>query len=500
MDTKEVSDKYVAPCFVNGLEAYDSEINLGELIVALGGEIYFVKFIINPEEDDVELAVVLGRPFMRLTKGIADFGNETITIYLKLDPLLDSAGEEEKIGDEWDLLLDDIVFGDILDIKGVVLSPFVCKMGKSNRNKRKQLDKYQLINSDMGPLMSFGKPLTQKEAQREALAINICERYSLLEEERPVIKTIGLFNTIITSLKALDEGFSVKNYVRKFLKALHPKWREKVTTIEESKDLSSLDLDEERAKSIALKAKKESSDYETLTFGSKDEEYVMADEKKGKSDRLCFRCGDLNHLISNCPNPTRNKDQNAFIGGSWSDSKNDAKDKTCLMAQSSNVVTLNYSYYSDNASSNDNDTMKIEYNSLCEISLKTINKRTKRDLLEKEVLELNEKLKKPERSKEINIACKSCQELKLENAKLKETQVKFVKFDKSANLLREMLNNQKSSSCIIGLGFDSNKASTSETKPMSFVGSSAEKATDGSTIKVHGSNKPRSVSRKVVKN
>ncbi|GJY03477.1 hypothetical protein Tco_0369417, partial [Tanacetum coccineum] len=32
--------------------------------------------------------------------------------------------------------------------------------------------------------------------------------------------------------------------VRKFLKALHPKWRAKVTAIEESKDLTSLSLDE----------------------------------------------------------------------------------------------------------------------------------------------------------------------------------------------------------------------------------------------------------------
>ncbi|GJX22888.1 hypothetical protein Tco_0227333 [Tanacetum coccineum] len=90
-----------------------------------------------------------------------------------------------------------------------------------------------------------------------------------------------------------------RNYVRKFLRALHTKWREKVTTIEESKDLSSLALDElignlkvhkvvmkkdseiyrgkkERVKSIALKAKKESSDDETSTSGSDDEEYAMA--------------------------------------------------------------------------------------------------------------------------------------------------------------------------------------------------------------------------------
>nr|GFC47242.1 UBN2 domain-containing protein [Tanacetum cinerariifolium] len=52
------------------------------------------------------------------------------------------------------------------------------------------------------------------------------------------------FNTIITSLKALDKDFSSKNYVRKFLRALHPKWRAKVTAIDESNDLSSLSLDE----------------------------------------------------------------------------------------------------------------------------------------------------------------------------------------------------------------------------------------------------------------
>ncbi|GKD22280.1 hypothetical protein Tco_1223983, partial [Tanacetum coccineum] len=206
-------------------------------------------------------------------------------------------------------------------------------------------------------------------------------------------------------------------------------------------------------------------------------------------------CGDPNHLIGDCPKPSSNKDQKAFIGGSWNDSENDAEDKTndetCLMAQSSKEVIPNSSYYSDNASSLDNDTMQIEYDSLCEISLKFINKnkllKTKRVLLEKEILELNKKIKKLKRSKEIDITCKLCQELKLENARLKKTQVKFVKFDKSTNSLKEMLNNQKSSSCKIGLGFDSSKASTSGTKPISFVESSAKNTTNGSTIKVHRS-------------
>nr|GEY54478.1 UBN2 domain-containing protein [Tanacetum cinerariifolium] len=52
------------------------------------------------------------------------------------------------------------------------------------------------------------------------------------------------FNTIITSLKALDESFSSQNHVRKFLRALPTKWHPKVTTIKESKDLSTIPLDE----------------------------------------------------------------------------------------------------------------------------------------------------------------------------------------------------------------------------------------------------------------
>ncbi|GKF06717.1 hypothetical protein Tco_0037385, partial [Tanacetum coccineum] len=63
------------------------------------------------------------------------------------------------------------------------------------------------------------------------------------------------FNTIITSLKALDEGYSSKNYVRKFLRALHPKWRAKVTAIEESKDLTSLSLVMKSVRLLEVKTK-----------------------------------------------------------------------------------------------------------------------------------------------------------------------------------------------------------------------------------------------------
>ncbi|GJY34982.1 hypothetical protein Tco_0420360, partial [Tanacetum coccineum] len=131
-------------------------------------------------------------------------------------------------------------------------------------------------------------------------------------------------------LKALDEDFSSKNYVRKFLRALHPKWRSKVTTIEESKDLTSLSLDE------LIGNLKESSDKDSSTSDSEDEEYAMAvrDIKKFFKRRERF--------VRQPHDERKNYNQRAFVGGSWSDSNEDeeerTKDKKCLMAKASNEV------------------------------------------------------------------------------------------------------------------------------------------------------------------
>ncbi|GJZ99736.1 zf-CCHC domain-containing protein [Tanacetum coccineum] len=175
----------------------------------------------------------------------------------------------------------------------------------------------------------------------------------MILEKESIDNVFARFNTIITSLKALDKGYSSK-----------------VTAIEELRDLISLSLDElignlkvhkviikkdsevvkdkrEQMRSLALKAEKESIDEESSTFGSEDEEYAIAvrdfnkffkrrgrcvrqprDEKKSfqrsrdgqnkKRERKYFRCGDPNHLIGECPKPPKNKNRRDFIGGSWS--------------------------------------------------------------------------------------------------------------------------------------------------------------------------------------
>ncbi|GJV89990.1 alpha/beta hydrolases superfamily protein, partial [Tanacetum coccineum] len=63
------------------------------------------------------------------------------------------------------------------------------------------------------------------------------------------------------------------------------------------------------------------------------------DDKNGKSNRKCFRCGDPNHLIGEYPKPPNDKNQRVSVRGSWSDSGEEddekVKNETCLVAQAS---------------------------------------------------------------------------------------------------------------------------------------------------------------------
>ncbi|GJY31201.1 hypothetical protein Tco_0414696 [Tanacetum coccineum] len=118
-------------------------------------------------------------------------------------------------------------------------------------------------------------------------------------EDESIYSAFARFNTIITSLKALDEG-SLETQVHEMI-------------IKKDSEIVKAKV---KRKSLALKAKKESSDEECSTSGSEDEEYAMAvrDFKKFFKRR-----------------------------GSWSDSgeENDEKiqDETCLVAQAPNETS-----------------------------------------------------------------------------------------------------------------------------------------------------------------
>ncbi|GJX39144.1 zf-CCHC domain-containing protein, partial [Tanacetum coccineum] len=342
----------------------------------------------------------------------------------------------------------------------------------------------------------------------------------VISENESIDSAFARFNTIITSLKALDECYSSKNYVRKFLRALHPKWRAKVMAIEESKDLTSLSLNELIGN---LKSKKESSDEECLNSGSEDEEYAMAvrdfkkffkrrgrfvrqpqndkkafqrsrDDKNGKGDRKCFRCGDPNHLIGECPKPPKDKNQRAFVGGSWSDSGEEddekVKDETCLVAHASSEVCSESSYFSDENSSIDDIALDNEYDKLCKMSLKIITKNKKlkatRNSLENELRELKDKFSTLEKNKVVDLDCAKCYVLKIENEKLKDESTRLNKFEKSTHCLNEILSNQKPSRDKLGLGFNSFEASSSGTKEIKFMKAQKKAYSDGGPINMGG--------------
>ncbi|GKB33578.1 DNA-directed DNA polymerase [Tanacetum coccineum] len=268
METDKISERYITPCFVNGLEAFDGEVNLAfdenlisnefavklcldyevkkgkklvkkELIVALKGELYFVKFIINPEEYDFEPGVILGRSFLRLAQGVVNFGNGVITIYLEPDPFEEDSKKTGKSSDDWDQLLD-FNFDDVPK-SGEELPPFVCKMGKSNRNKKRAMENLNLFYQDIGPSSSTGRHLTQEEAVKEELAIRISQRCALLEEERPVIETMA--------------------YNDKYKKILDEIWKDKVEL-----DGKTVEEDEEAVKRLKGKALKEKDDPGAFIF------------------------------------------------------------------------------------------------------------------------------------------------------------------------------------------------------------------------------------------
>ncbi|GKE86348.1 hypothetical protein Tco_1560090, partial [Tanacetum coccineum] len=130
-----------------------------ELMVLLRGEIYFVQFIINPEEEKFEPGLIFGRSFLRSTKGIINFREGTITIQPDFDPFLLSSDEEKNPNlDDLKTLLD-FDFDEEPQTE-TYLPPLVCKMGKGSRNKKKVIENIMYFNNGARPSSSFGTPLT----------------------------------------------------------------------------------------------------------------------------------------------------------------------------------------------------------------------------------------------------------------------------------------------------------------------------------------------------
>nr|GEU67579.1 hypothetical protein [Tanacetum cinerariifolium] len=167
MDTEEVSDRFVTPCFVTGPEAYDGEINFGVEENMISNE-YAVKLCLEHEVKRGN--IIVKKELIVAVREITDFEAGTITIYPDIDPFLEDTKEEEKNIDDWDQLLDF------------------------------KLDDIPLSGGE--ELMSF------EEATKEALALRISQKFALLEEVRPVLETMA--------------------YHAKYKKVLDEIWKDKV--------------------------------------------------------------------------------------------------------------------------------------------------------------------------------------------------------------------------------------------------------------------------------
>ncbi|XP_074297190.1 uncharacterized protein LOC141627886 [Silene latifolia] len=182
------------------------------------------------------------------------------------------------------------------------------------------------------------------------------------------------FSSIINELANLGRTYESEDIVRKVLRSLTIRWRQKVTAIEEGRDLTLLKyeslmgilmahelvLDEDakeipKAKGLALNAfssDNESDVEEEVALLSKRIAIIIRKQNQGKFDNFkskkstpsfsssssssssrfmsrmrCFKCGDRDHQIRNCPNGKKKSLEINFGGESDSEDDESPKEK-----------------------------------------------------------------------------------------------------------------------------------------------------------------------------
>ena len=136
------------------------------------------------------------------------------------------------------------------------------------------------------------------------------------------------------------------------------------------------------------------------------------------------------------------------------------------MAGTSIEVSSETEYYSDESLSLDENELENEYRKLCKLGHKvTKNKLLKQtnNQLKDEILELKIKLSNLEKGKE-SLECKNCLDVKNENQLLKDEITRIEKLENSSTSLRKIICAQRLYGDKTGLGYNSNEASTSNTK------------------------------------
>ncbi|VFQ89822.1 unnamed protein product, partial [Cuscuta campestris] len=181
---------------------------------------------------------------------------------------------------------------------------------------------------------------------REAKIDFLTHEYELfrMKENEKIDEMFERFSKIVNDLHALKKTYTDKEFVRKILRSLTPKWRSKADAIQESIGITNVTIDglrgnlktyestilfpslgEQKKKGIALKATssqepamEESSD-EDNEFGlviKKFHKFMRKEyERKGKKHGgppKCYGCGEVGHIKPKCPNAKNEKEKKPF--------------------------------------------------------------------------------------------------------------------------------------------------------------------------------------------
>ncbi|GJW80879.1 retrovirus-related pol polyprotein from transposon TNT 1-94 [Tanacetum coccineum] len=182
------------------------------------------------------------------------------------------------------------------------------RIGPSRNDKEREI-KWSDVEE---PLDLVDTSNSQVKDNKIDLLVQQYEQFIIFEDES-IDSASARFNTIFTSLKSLDEECS--------------------TSESENEEYA-----------MALRYFKRRGRFVRQPWNNKKTFQRSQDDKNGKSDRKCFRCGNPNHLIGECLKPPKDKNQRAFVGGSWNDSGEEdnekVNNKTCLLAQASSEICL----------------------------------------------------------------------------------------------------------------------------------------------------------------
>ncbi|GKV05126.1 hypothetical protein SLEP1_g17167 [Rubroshorea leprosula] len=229
-------------------------------------------------------------------------------------------------------------------------------------------------------------------------------------------------NDIVTNFKALGKVYPSQEVVRKVLRSLPKNWEANKTTIEESKDLNTLKLDDLIGKlmtyemDIQVDGRVKSSNEEDITkLVSKEVKKYMKKSLKGKSFRRnkeihysrgrissdndddkgkpskkhikCYECNKMGHYRNECPQLKKGerKDKKSMkkkaFATTWSDNETSSTESEsslengvanlCLMAQDDNY---NDKKVNSNFSSSINESsFEHSYDDLCKVLDCSIN-------------------------------------------------------------------------------------------------------------------------------